>query len=51
MDVCVRATALDAAGLGYDTRVHRAGVRAVDLHERDEQRAWEELRRAGVQIV
>ncbi len=51
MDVCVRATALDAAALGYDTRVHRAGVRAVNLHEGDEQRTGDELRRAGVQIV
>jgi nicotinamidase/pyrazinamidase len=50
-DYCVKATALDAAGLGYQTTVIRDGIRAVDLEPGDGQRAIEAMREAGVIIV
>ena len=49
-DYCVRATALDALGLGFDTTVLSAGVRAVDLAPGDGDRAVEEMRAAGAAI-
>ena len=49
-DYCVRATALDAAGAGFDIEVVEAAVRAVDVAEGDGERALDELRRAGVRI-
>lgn len=50
-DVCVRATALDAARLGYQTHVVRDACRAVNLQPGDGARALDELRQAGVKIV
>jgi nicotinamidase/pyrazinamidase len=50
-DYCVRSTAIDAAALGYQTTVVRAGVRAVDLAAGDGERAFEAMRGAGVTIV
>jgi nicotinamidase/pyrazinamidase len=49
-DVCVKDTALDAVRLGYATTVLRAGVRAVELHEGDAARAFDELAAAGVEV-
>lgn len=49
-DYCVKATALDAVRKGFETRVLREGVRAVDLKPGDGERALEELRAAGVQL-
>jgi nicotinamidase/pyrazinamidase len=50
-DYCVRATALDAVGLGFRTIVPEAAVAAVDLEPGDGARALDELRRAGVVVV
>ena len=50
-DVCVKATALDAVDKGFDTTVLRQGVRAVNLHPGDDERALEEMAVAGVSIV
>ncbi len=50
-DYCVKSTAIDAAGLGYQTTVLRAGVRAVDLAAGDGERAIGAMREAGVIIV
>jgi nicotinamidase/pyrazinamidase len=50
-DYCVLATALDAVAAGYETLVHAAGIAAVDLTPGDGQRALEEMRAAGVEIV
>ena len=49
-DYCVRETALDALRRGFATTVLREGVRAVNLHPGDGERALEEIRAAGGQI-
>lgn len=49
LDVCVKATALDAVALGYKTRVIEAATAAVTPEGADE--ALQELRNAGVEIV
>lgn len=50
-DYCVRATALDAAALGYQASVLVDGVRAVDLQPGDGASALAELVEAGVELV
>jgi len=50
-DYCVRATALDAAALGYQTSVLVDGVRAVNLQPGDGAGALAELVVAGVELV
>jgi nicotinamidase/pyrazinamidase len=50
-DYCVKATALDAVGLGFETSVLAEAVRAVDLKPGDGERAIEEMAAAGVSIV
>ncbi len=47
-DYCVKATALDAARLGFDTRVLADAIAAVDLETGDGERAIEEMHDAGV---
>ena len=49
-DYCVRATALDAAAKGFATVVLRDGVRAVDLEPDDGERAFDEMKVAGVVV-
>lgn len=49
-DYCVKATALDAIGLGLGVTLIRAGVRGVDLQPGDSERAIEEMRQAGAVI-
>jgi nicotinamidase/pyrazinamidase len=49
-DYCVKATALDAARLGYATTVLLDAVAAVDLQPGDGERALDELRAAGVAL-
>ncbi|MEX2376118.1 MAG: isochorismatase family protein [Dehalococcoidia bacterium] len=49
-DVCVKDTALDAVRLGFQTMVLAEATRGVDLQPGDTQRAYEELRAAGVQV-
>lgn len=50
-DYCVRATALDAIAEGFHTRLILEGCRAVNLDPGDADRAIEEMRTAGVEIV
>lgn len=50
LDYCVKATAIDAAGLGYGTTVLADGTRAVDLRAGDGARAVVELLAAGVSV-
>ena len=47
-DYCVRATALDACRLGFDTAVLTDAVAAVDLAPGDGERALAEMSAAGV---
>lgn len=49
-DYCVKETALDGAAKGFDTTVLLEGVRAVELHPGDGDRAIDEVKRAGVEI-
>jgi len=49
-DYCVRATTLDALGLGFATTLLLDGVRPVDLAPDDGDRAVEEMRLAGAGI-
>lgn len=51
LDVCVKFTALDAAELGYRTRVVEEGVRGVELNGGDIDRACSQMREAGVEFV
>jgi nicotinamidase/pyrazinamidase len=47
-DYCVKATALDAARLGFETYLLTDAVQAVDLAPGDGDRAVDEMRAAGV---
>lgn len=49
-DYCVKATALDAARLGFETTVLTDAIAAVDLQPGDGDRALEDLRAAGVML-
>lgn len=51
LDYCVKATALDARRAGFDVVVHRDATRAVEVQPGDAERAVQELRAAGVQVV
>ncbi|HYX11671.1 MAG TPA: isochorismatase family protein, partial [Candidatus Acidoferrum sp.] len=50
-DYCVKATALDAVRLGYQTELLGDAIRAVDVEPGDGDRAIEEMRAAGVAIL
>ena len=50
-DVCVAATAVDAAGLGYDTVLPVALPRFVELQPGDAERAMDRVRDAGVTVL
>jgi nicotinamidase/pyrazinamidase len=50
-DYCVRATALDAVRLGFDTVVLTDGIAAVDLQPGDGERALAEIQAAGVRLL
>lgn len=50
-DVCVRATAIDAVSLGFDTTVPLELTRPVEVEPGDGGRAAEEMSSAGVQLV
>ncbi|MBA2755998.1 MAG: isochorismatase family protein [Chloroflexi bacterium] len=49
-DYCVKATALDAARLGFATSVLTDAIAGVDLEPGDGDRALKELRSAGVSV-
>lgn len=50
-DYCVKATALDAARLGFVTMVVADAVAAVNLEPGDGERAIEELSAAGIELI
>lgn len=50
-DYCVKFTALDAVRLGFETFLLEDACRGVELNPGDIQRAVEEMRTAGVQVV
>ncbi|MDQ6800190.1 MAG: bifunctional nicotinamidase/pyrazinamidase [Acidobacteriota bacterium] len=50
-DYCVKFTALDARGLGYNVFVIEDACRGVNLQPGDSVAAFEEMRRAGVEVV
>ena len=49
-DYCVKATALDATKEGFQAIVVKSACRAVNVHARDEDRAYGELLAAGVTL-
>lgn len=51
LDYCVKSTALDARGAGFEVTVHLAGTRAVEVAPGDGERAVAELRAAGVKVL
>jgi nicotinamidase/pyrazinamidase len=51
LDVCVKYTALDARRLGFNTFLVVDGCRGVDVRPGDSERAIDEMKRAGVQVV
>lgn len=50
-DYCVKFTALDATGLGFETHLIVDACRGVDLQPGDVKQAVEEMKAAGVRIV
>ena len=50
-DYCVKATAIDAANLGFDTSLLLDAVRAVDVSPGDGDRAVAEMRETGVAVL
>jgi len=50
-DYCVKATALDAAALGFSTAVLTNAIAAVDLQPGDGERALAEMRETGVETI
>lgn len=50
-DYCVKFTALDAASLGFSTRLFEKACRGVNLNPGDVDRAVHEMRKAGVEII
>lgn len=50
-DVCVKFTALDAIGLGFETIVVKDATRAVNLQKGDFEKALDKMKNQGVTIV
>jgi nicotinamidase/pyrazinamidase len=50
-DYCVKFTALDAAALGFRTRVIEDACRGVDLQPGDARRALAEMRAQGIEVL
>ena len=50
-DYCVRFTALDGAALGFRTHVVADACRGIDAHPGDVDRAIDQMRAAGVEIL
>lgn len=50
-DYCVKYSVLDALKLGFEVYVVSDACRAVNLNKEDEQKAIEEMRKAGAHIV
>jgi nicotinamidase/pyrazinamidase len=50
-DYCVRTTALDALKEGFEVTVLQDAIRAVDVQPGDDQRAIEEMKKAGADFI
>jgi len=50
-DYCVRETAIDSIGLGYETSLLADAVAAVNLQPDDGEKALGEMTKAGVTLV
>jgi len=50
-DYCVKTTALDAMNNGFKVKVLKDAIRAVNLEPGDGDRAIEQMRAAGVEII
>ncbi len=50
-DYCVKNTVLDALKQGFQVKVLEDAMRAVDIEPRDGERAIQEMREAGAEIV
>ena len=50
-DYCVKATALDAVRLGFETTVLEDAIAAVNLEPEDGAKALDDMRAAGVHLV
>lgn len=50
-DYCVRASALDALGAGFEVELDTAGARGIDAHPGDVDRALNEITDAGGQVT
>lgn len=50
-DYCVRATALDGRGAGFDVWVLEDAIRGVEVHPGDSAKALEEMTGAGCRLV
>jgi nicotinamidase/pyrazinamidase len=50
-DYCVKFTALDAKGLGFDTTLVKDATRAVNLQPDDFEKALEEMKQKGIKVV
>jgi nicotinamidase/pyrazinamidase len=50
-DYCVKFTALDAVSAGFRTRVLESASRGVNLRPGDVERALEEMKSAGVEVL
>lgn len=50
-DYCVKFTALDAKGLGFDTVVVKDGTRAVNLQPDDFEQSIEEMEATGIEVT
>ena len=50
-DYCVRASAIDACKLGFDTTVITDAIRAVDVNPGDGDRALDEMKAAGAKLA
>lgn len=50
-DYCVRATVLDGLKLGFRVSVVQDGIRAVDVHPGDGEKALAEMVQAGAELI
>jgi len=50
-DYCVKETAIDSVGLGFETTVLTGGIRAVDLQPGDGEQAVAAMAEAGVTVA
>ena len=50
-DYCVKATAIDAVRLGFETVVLGEAIAAVNLDPADGDRALDEMREAGISLA